>query len=321
MSRMNLLKMLSLELGKDHLENRRYFAELAILLSLLILALYVLLSILAGLLIQSDNSLLLGLGALAYLFNVYMCHQMPERAFFIFGQQMGLCERCLAIMVGALAAYPIAFNGRRLPRVLRDGRMMLAAIVLAIGLLGIDGVAQLLGWWESSAAVRVATGFASAFTVMYYLLTEVLDKYPPKRHLFRNGTVIPVLIPFALLFAGLLAFSLFMGSNYKTESYFIEKAKEMSPGASQYLAYYIAPRAFAGSIGADNYLQKYDDPVLSDVARMDNRAHAMGAWAIIALNEPAKHEGEYAFISGGSGTYYYFDAWSGELLAAKPHSR
>ncbi len=317
---MDLFKALNLELGKDHLENRRYFAELAILLSLLVLALYVLLSILAGLLIQSDNRLMLGLGALAYLFNVYMCHQMPERAFFLFGQQIGLCERCLAIMVGALAAYPIAFNGKRLPRIFRDGRVMLAAIALSIGLLGIDGVAQLIGWWESSAAVRVATGFASAFTVMYYLLIELLDKFSPKHHLFRKGVIIPVLIPFAILLAALLAFSLFVGSNYKTESYLIGQAREISPGASQYLAYYIAPRAFAGTISADNYLSKYDDPVLSDVAHMNNREHVMGAWVVLALNEPAKYEGEYAFISGGSGTYYYFDAWSGELLAAKAHS-
>lgn len=319
MRSMDLLKAAHIELGKDHIANRRYLSELILLSSFFALATYVLLSIFAGLLIQSDNRLLLGLGALTYLFNVYMCHQMPERAFFLFGQQMGLCERCLFIMIGALAAYPAAFGSRLLPPFFRNRRVMLASIVISIGLLGIDGVAQLLGWWESSAAVRVATGFASSFTIMYYLLCELLEKFPLKGHPFREGTAIPLSVLFALFAAGMVALALFIGSNYKPESHFLEKAREMSPGAQNYIAYYIAPRAFSGTISADNYLGKYEDPILSDVARMGNREHQMGAWAIVALDGPAKYEGEYAFLSGGKGAYYYFDAWTGELVAVKAH--
>lgn len=305
-----------LEFGSDPLENRRYLAKLFVVFSLLLLFTYTSLTILASLFIQSDNSFVRGVGAATYLFNVYMCHQMPERSFFLFGQQLSVCERDLAIFIGALLAYPAAFHRGRLPRFMQSWIFVVAALIP----IAIDGTAQLFGLWESNPLLRFSTGFIAAFAVFYYLIATMLERFPPKGRLFRAGTVVPALVPLSLLLLALAAFSLFIGPTYKSESYFIEKARELSPGAAYYEAYYIAPHAFELSIGADQYISSYNDPVLSDIARMNTRKHSMGGWAVLALDEPAKKEGKYTYVSGGRGTYYYFDAWTGELISARMHS-
>jgi len=309
-----------LEFSGDNSQNRRYIAELLVAFTFAVLAAYVLLTIVSPLLITSENSLLRGIAATTYLFDVYMCHEMPERSFAVGGQHMPLCERCFAIAAGALIAYPAAFWRRHFPKILSDRRVVIAAIIASMGILGIDGAGQLLGLWESITAVRVFTGVFSAFTVMFYLLCEVREKFPPRGSLFRPGVVLPAAIPFAALLLAVLAASAVVGSEYKSRDYVVGEAAALNPrGAAGYDAFYIAPRAFSGTISADPYLQSYSDPVLHDIASLGTRRHELGGWAVLALNGPAEYEGKYAFVSGGNGNYYYFDAWTGELVAARRH--
>ena len=347
-----------LEFGNDPALNRRYFAELLVLLSLQVLLVYITLTILAGLFIRSDNDFLRGLGAAAYLFNVYMCHQIPERSFFLFGEPMGLCERCFAIFIGALFAYPASLWRQRMPSILRmdsdayKGARVLRSwsgfsiivkltsrefciawgrhqndflhvpllLLFGVGLLGIDGTAQLFGFWESDPFVRVVTGFLASFTIMSFLLNEVLDKFHPKGSLFRTSVLAPASSLTGVVLLALAGAALLLGPHYVSESSAIGQAMELSPGAASYEAHYIAPKAFEVSIAADQYVSGYTDPVLSDIAHANTRKNVMGAWAVLALEEPAKREGRYTFISGGKGTYYYFDAWTGELALTRRHS-
>jgi len=62
---------------------------------------------------------LLSLGT--YLVGSLLCHQRPERSFFLWGSQMPVCARCLGIYAGAaLAATALSFVARLQPSRLRS---------------------------------------------------------------------------------------------------------------------------------------------------------------------------------------------------------
>lgn len=82
-----------------------------------------------------------------------ICHQRPERSFFVFGQQMAYCQRNTAIYTGVFAlgvGYTLV-RGRIRP--LRWWWLFLLWLPIAL-----DGFTQLFGWRESTWALRVITG-------------------------------------------------------------------------------------------------------------------------------------------------------------------
>ena len=82
-----------------------------------------------------------------------LCHQKAERSFFVNDNQMPFCSRCtaiwlgLAVGLGFMVFYRIELNER-----------FVLAILIGLIPIGIDGVGQLLGFWESTNAIRVITG-------------------------------------------------------------------------------------------------------------------------------------------------------------------
>jgi uncharacterized membrane protein len=94
-----------------------------------------------------------------------MCHQMPERSFTIFGEQMALCHRMTAIyMASFIAGVGYAFVRDRLPP-LSFKAMAIMSIPMAI-----DGFTQLFGLRESVWELRLLTGSLFAFGVMWFVL-------------------------------------------------------------------------------------------------------------------------------------------------------
>ncbi len=82
-----------------------------------------------------------------------LCHQIPERSLFINGNEMPFCARCVAIWLGlALGLGFMVFFAIEL-----DERFFYAIVVSLIP-LGIDGVGQLFGFWESTNIIRILTG-------------------------------------------------------------------------------------------------------------------------------------------------------------------
>jgi len=82
-----------------------------------------------------------------------LCHQIAERSFFINGNQMPFCSRCtaiwlgLAIGLGVMVFYKIQLDGK-----------FIFAIIIGLIPVGIDGLGQNFGFWESTNAIRVVTG-------------------------------------------------------------------------------------------------------------------------------------------------------------------
>ena len=99
-----------------------------------------------------------------------LCHQKSERSFYINGNQMPFCSRCtaiwlgLAIGMGLMIYYKINLNEK-----------FLLLILIGIIPIGIDGLGQLSGLWESSNIVRVITGLLIGI-VCGIAITVIIDE-------------------------------------------------------------------------------------------------------------------------------------------------
>ena len=102
-----------------------------------------------------------------YAFGALVCHQRPDRSFSLAGNQLPVCERCLAIELGMAAAFALAVLV--VPRggfvaslsAFLPERLRSTAGVLAVGLLlmlpmVLDGGLQLVTAYVSATPQRVA---------------------------------------------------------------------------------------------------------------------------------------------------------------------
>jgi uncharacterized membrane protein len=82
-----------------------------------------------------------------------LCHQKAERSFFLNENQMPFCSRCtaiwlgLAIGLGFMVFYKLKLNEK-----------FIYLIIIGLVPIGIDGVGQLFGFWESTNVIRLVTG-------------------------------------------------------------------------------------------------------------------------------------------------------------------
>ena len=89
------------------------------------------------------------------IFNVYhnICEQIPSHSYYLFGYQMALCARNLAIY-GSIFACSLAFRLVRRRMLPLDWRLWLLMILP----MALDGGTQLFGWRESNWELRTLTG-------------------------------------------------------------------------------------------------------------------------------------------------------------------
>ena len=126
----------------------------------------------------------------AFLFTVYavgggICHQRPERSFFLWAEQMPVCARCAGIYFGAATAVIVAmvmahFNGRptteRHPTTagaaaVARAILIAAALPAAFSLLNEWTPGQMPSHW-ARAATGLPIGGAVAWLVLAALRTE-----------------------------------------------------------------------------------------------------------------------------------------------------
>lgn len=82
-----------------------------------------------------------------------LCHQQAARSLFLNGNQMPFCSRCTAIWLGIALGL-----GLMVVFTLELTTTVVSVILLSLIPIGVDGVGQLLGFWESSNLVRSITG-------------------------------------------------------------------------------------------------------------------------------------------------------------------
>jgi uncharacterized membrane protein len=102
----------------------------------------------------------------------YLCHQIPERSFYIEGHQLAVCARCAGLYAGfALGAliYPLARSLRQLETPRR--RWLLVAVVPTL----IDGALGLSGIWENTHLSRSLTGALLGAVCAFYVVPGLVD--------------------------------------------------------------------------------------------------------------------------------------------------
>jgi len=101
-----------------------------------------------------------------------LCHQLPERSFFIAGQKFAVCSRCTGLyfgFAGTLLFYPLLKSLRRTDLPSRKW-----LIITAIPLL-IDFSLTFLGIWENTHATRFLTGLLLGSVVVFYVMPGVIE--------------------------------------------------------------------------------------------------------------------------------------------------
>ena len=97
----------------------------------------------------------------------YVCHQQPERSFFIAGQPLAVCARCTGLYAGFVLTtmlYPLFTSLRRINPPERKW------LFIAIAPLAIDFGLGFLGVWENTHWSRFITGGLFGSVVVFYVM-------------------------------------------------------------------------------------------------------------------------------------------------------
>jgi uncharacterized membrane protein len=102
----------------------------------------------------------------------HLCHQLPERSFFIAGHPFAVCARCTGIYAGFAAAvtlYPLARSLRCIETPARKW-LFIAAAPLAI-----DFAIEFSGIWHNTHYSRLVTGAILGAVAVFYIMPGLLD--------------------------------------------------------------------------------------------------------------------------------------------------
>lgn len=89
---------------------------------------------------------------------VHLCHQMPDRSFWLNGQPMAVCSRCLGIYSGLFTGLVI---GPVLGRWIQKSylkKFLLVTVILNI----VDVTGNIAGFWTNTLLSRFVIGFSLA---------------------------------------------------------------------------------------------------------------------------------------------------------------
>ncbi len=182
--------------------NRRWGSRLAMILALLIVTAFVF----------SPPWSVLGK---ADLVGYGICHRLPERSFFLAGQQLPLCARCSGIYLGSLLAFAIMglvwgkSRAGNLPPV-----SVLAVLVGFIVVMGIDGINSYLTFfptlphlYEPSNFLRMVTGTLNGLAlsaIVFPVFNFTLWKDTTLEHSIDNFRELALLLVMAAVLIGVV---------------------------------------------------------------------------------------------------------------------
>ena len=101
-----------------------------------------------------------------------LCHQIPERSFFIAGEKFAVCSRCTGVYFGFLAMLLVYPKLKSLRRTDLPSRKWLIASAVP---LVIDFGLTFLGIWENTHATRFMTGLALGAAVVFFVMPGIVE--------------------------------------------------------------------------------------------------------------------------------------------------
>ena len=119
-----------------------------------------------------------------------LCHQLPERSFFIAGQKFAVCARCTGLYLGftSLALlYPLLKSLKHTDSPPRRW-LFIAAVPMAV-----DFFLGYFGIWDNTHLSRFLTGFLLGGVVVFFVMPGLLEiDLVAWRQLFkRNSAALP----------------------------------------------------------------------------------------------------------------------------------
>lgn len=107
-----------------------------------------------------------------------LCHQIPDRCFFLNGHPLAVCGRCVGIYAGfaaGLIVYPFVrgFGRAALP----PARLFIALTLPMV----LDAVGGFVGAWKSPIGLRFVTGLVWGTILPFYFIGGVVDFFRTRR--------------------------------------------------------------------------------------------------------------------------------------------
>ncbi len=102
----------------------------------------------------------------------HICHQIPERSFFIAGHQFAVCARCTGLYAGFAATtlcYPLIRSLRRTDTPQRKWLFAAAAP------LAVDFSLTFFGFWENTHLSRFLTGALLGGASVFYIMPGLME--------------------------------------------------------------------------------------------------------------------------------------------------
>ena len=101
-----------------------------------------------------------------------LCHQLPDRSYFIDSHKFAVCTRCTGLYAGfafTLLFYPLISSLKRTETPPRSW-LLLATIPLLI-----DFSVTFFGFWENTHTSRMLTGALLGGTVVFYVMPGIVE--------------------------------------------------------------------------------------------------------------------------------------------------
>ena len=101
-----------------------------------------------------------------------ICHQRPDRSYFIDGHKLAVCSRCTGLYAGfafTLLLYPLIRSLRITTTPPRSW------LLLALVPLGIDFSLTFFGIWENTHTSRLLTGALLGSVAVFYVVPGLMD--------------------------------------------------------------------------------------------------------------------------------------------------
>jgi uncharacterized membrane protein len=101
----------------------------------------------------------------------FICHQRPERSFFVAGAPLPVCARCTGLYLGAALAMPLALvAGSIVPARRARVTLLLAALPTAL-----TWMIEFAGWMPFSNTARAIAALPLGFAAAWLVLTTIGD--------------------------------------------------------------------------------------------------------------------------------------------------
>lgn len=103
----------------------------------------------------------------------WVCHQIPERSFWISGQPMAVCSRCFGIYTGFILGWIGMALISRFKTFTKAFRKPLLVGMVFISLADVAG--NMLGLWQNTLISRLVLGWLLGFSVAIFFTTAFFN--------------------------------------------------------------------------------------------------------------------------------------------------